>query len=511
MGYYYHSAGWTVQIGKVSPEGQSQPAYFISNGGAVCRTNIGPHDVTKDITDIVTPKYEATKNLKVPFSSALMDQKNDSVASEFFGSMYTSTVSAPPVNRKVALGAWRLKPKSKYRDFQEAKAAGKIVLRPLDDFAASAIIVPGIQEIYVKSPYRVWYARYQVAALERGYSVPCKLAGYVFPSQPSLLYTGQAQARNVWSVLDRYWVPDGGNPWWTPSDAEVWDLSYLLREAFEDVDYAGLVTSTLAEANNKNLDVLTMLGELPETARFVFGVLKTVLSLVRDFRKEAAAIKKRYYQAQARFTRKGEGYAAPGELMDDLSSLWLQYRYALMPLIYSVEDALGVLLKGEVEYRTTRQKKQREILLSHPDWSVSPFVVTDRCFVKHRFEYNPDNYSSNSNFLTANPVLTLWELTTLSHVVDWVFNIGDLLASFDTPPGVTQEACQVSSQTRSTVVFRHKRNLGAEVIFTFDRYKSKPIQPMLHIGFRAGFSGSWQKFLDSVALSWAITKRSFQR
>lgn len=509
MGFYYHPVGWGLQTGKVYPEGSTTTALRPVNG-SVCSVRLDV-DVSQDIADVVQPKYEATKDQRILYTTAMRDQKDEKVASDYFGGMYTpDIVAAPPVSF-LPLGSWRLRPKSKRKVFEEQKKAGKIVLHPLDIYAASATIIPGIRSDYVTPPVRVQFLRYQCSEFPPVYSPACKLYGNSFASHPDEVTGGYnvSATKNIWSVLDAYYVPKGLDPWYVASDDEVWDLVYLLRESVENVDWSGLVASTIAEANNKNLDLLTNLGELPETFRFVISVLKTILGLVTNFRKEAAAIKKRYMKSVHLAGNKSQGVGR--EMMTDLSSLWLQYRYALMPLIYTVEDALGILLKGEVEYRTTRKKARRNIALSSTDWNISDFEVIDRCFVKHRFEYNLENYSSASNFLTTNPALTLWELTTLSFVVDWVFNIGDLLAAFDTPEGVTQEACQISSKVATVVRCTHKTHVGAAVDITLGRYIAKPIQPMLHIGLTTNFSLSWKQSMDAVALLWGGIRKSFGR
>lgn len=510
MATIYMSAGWTNLGGQ--PPGTVLPAsdYAVPLAGNVC-TDLGKFDVTQDIIELVQPKYEATRDMLVPFSVSLRHQKSLTEASGYFGSMYSPDTVAPPGVMKLGLGSWRKKPRTPWKEYQRSKSTGEIRLNRLDLYAASATVYPGLHESFVKPTGTVWYYRYQIADIPRLHSIPCNKLGYSYPSHPEVVFGSASSARNVWVVLHTHHVAAGVNPWWSPSESEVWDLAVLLREAVEVKVDPGLVTAALAEANNKNLDVLTNLGELPETARWVLGVLKTILGLVKDFRKEAAAIRDRYLRAEHRAFLGRKKLGAEGELATDLSSLWLQYRYAIMPLIYTVEDALGVLLKGEVEYRTTRQKLQRDILLESDDWEIPVVTVTDRCFVKHRFEYDPATFSSASNYLTTNPLLTLWELTTLSFVVDWVFNIGDLLASLDTPPGVTQEAVMFSTRIKDTITVRHKRHAGAAIRFELGRYSALPIQPLLHIGLTANFSPSWYKAMDGAALLWGGIKGMLRR
>lgn len=509
MATFYKTVGWTNTGGK--PPGTLEPQLdtAVPISGNAC-IDLGSFDVTQDIVEIVQPKYEATRDMLVPYSTSLRDQTSRTVSSSYFGSMYTSSIVKPPGVRSIDLGSWRRKPRVPWKEYQRRKSQGEIILNRLDLFAASATIYPGLHENYVTSPGRVWFKRFQVADIPRVRSIPCNKLGYSYASHSGVVMNTSVAAEHVFAVMDSYYVPSGSNPWWVPSEREVWDLALLLREAVEVKVDPGLVTATLAEANNKNLDVLTNLGELPETARWVFGVLKTILSLVKDFRKEAAAIRDRYLRAEHRGFRKG-GLGADGELMTDLTRLWLQYRYALMPLVYSIEDALGVLLRGEVEYRTTRKKLVREILLESTDWDIPVVEVTDRCFVKHRFQYDPATFSSASNYLTTNPALTLWERTTLSFVVDWVLNIGDLLAALDTPPGVTQEAAMFSTRINDTITVRHKRHRGAAISFNMGRYTALPIKPQLHIGLTANFSPTWFRAMDGVALLWGDLKRKLLR
>lgn len=504
MPYYYVARGWSYTGVDIYPAGVQPKVDFFTPAVAPGKpTWTYGVDVSKDTADIVEPKWQASRNLWYP-SSAYAKSFTGSNSCDYFGNMLTSDATPWPGVSALKLGSWRIKPKIPKKVFMAQKEAGKVVVNPLDVYAASATIYPGLKSDYLTSPVRTTYKRSQYGSLPRVWSPVFRRYGWQFPSMPGDTATdNSAWYQNVASVVDRYYMAAGAQPWYVPSDAEVWDTVYLVRGAVEAERSTSLITATLAEANNKNWDILTELAEAPEAIRYILGILQQVLRLCKDFRNEVKRLRKEYY-------RRGGGRDGSHEfaLVDILTQKWLEFRYAVMPLVYSSETAIEYLLTGEVEYQTTRKGYLEEITLDHPDWEIPPVEVLHRCFIKRRFSFDKERFSSNSSFLTMNPLSTAWELTTLSFVVDWAINVGDFLTSLVPPQGIIDTGAIYSTHLRpQVIVLKHKRHLGAEIHFNIGRYIAEPIHPPAHIGLTAQLDLNWKRALDSLSLMWQAVKK----
>lgn len=504
MPFIYHATGWSFQPNRADRETDTfNPVVNIlypADGVGTYKYQNGV-SAKADLISLVDPKWQSTRNLWAPVATY---GKNFTGANQcdFFGSLYPPDVTPPPVPQELSLGKWRIKPKSSYKEFLARRAAGEIIVNPLDSYAASATIYPGIHNLYTGGN-TVWFQRSQYNGFPnqiRQYS-PVWGRAWVHPSFPPNWCTkDSAVLVNISSRLRQYSVPTGGNPWYMPTDGEVWDLVYLVRDTIVSDPDPGLVTSALAEANNKNWDILTEVAEAPEAIRYILGVLQQILRLCNDFRNEVKRLRKSYYRAGGMKDKTQGSHEAA--LTTILSQKWLEFRYALMPLVHSVDTAMKWLATGEVEYQTTRKRLRLPVKVEHPDWDIAEFEVSHRCYIKRRFEFDGDRFSSNSDYLTMNVLSTLWELTTLSFVIDWAFNVGDYLTSLQAPSGTLQTAGMYSTQIRDTVVCRHKRHVGAEIHLHIGRYKADPIHPPAHTGLAFNLDLNWKRALDALSLLW---------
>lgn len=134
----------------------------------------------------------------------------------------------------------------------------------------------------------------------------------------------------------------------------------------------------------------------------------------------------------------------------NISSNWLEYRYGWMPIIYEVNGALEHVRKNFSKDRILRVKGTASIdapytkRVSHTSGQTGNFDQAHIKFdVMHEttgqfkatvgYVYritNPSVVQSQSLGLT-NPLLTAWELLTLSFVADWFINVSDVLGQLD--------------------------------------------------------------------------------
>lgn len=292
----------------------------------------------------------------------------------------------------------------------------------------------------------------------------------------------------------RYSVLDGvGTTLLTSRRSEIAAIQRSLLSHFNSVELSdGVVTAGVAELNDSIYDVLTELAELPDTVRMIYDVLRKALMLYRECRGKESALRRSYKDRP------------PESILDEISSLWLAFRYGVQPLAYSVSDALDYLDSKGVLYRTVRK---REDLSSKPDLPHGATLLSTpdiqiRYFGKGRLS------ASTSQGLGFNPWTTAWELVPLSFVVDWFLNVGDLLgalapsASFD--------------QTVHTESVRWKQNITIlleerVVPMSIDLYRRRLITPLGHVGLTIDPFIDLKRSLDAMSLSWLTFKSIFRR
>lgn len=110
----------------------------------------------------------------------------------------------------------------------------------------------------------------------------------------------------------------------------------------------------------------------------------------------------------------------------------MEYRYAIMPLVYSVRDIAELFSNINDVFKTDRSR-DRILPEPVPTTSARSFIshettgeVVVKVIGKSKFS-SPD--LRLSQLITANPFLTAWELIPFSFVIDWFINVGDWLFS----------------------------------------------------------------------------------
>lgn len=269
-----------------------------------------------------------------------------------------------------------------------------------------------------------------------------------------------------------------------------------------------IVTSALAEANSGTYDLLTEVAELPETLRYLIGIL-------RDFASALKAVRKREVEVKKLFRNKKQTERTAYELADALASVWLQFRYAISPLGYSFNDVITTL---EEYKRVFAKYRQRQVdyaepvkisgldILSHDD-----FITSHKVFIKRSFSPE-DIVDALLSLLKVNPLATAYELIPLSFVVDWFLNIGDYITAMTGTISYSQEAATYSWKTEGNVTYGMNNILPdgyrpPTVNLSYRTYKRIVIDPKAHTGLSYDPFINWKRQLDALALLWGPTKK----
>lgn len=123
---------------------------------------------------------------------------------------------------------------------------------------------------------------------------------------------------------------------------------------------------------------------------------------------------------------------------------WLEYQYALMPLIYDIFGALEVLeegLKGDSLLFTVQRTVGGPVDPARFVYSSYQHQVTGTVRQSARVVFAGRMYASQltkaSELGLHNPWAVAWELMPFSFVVDWVLPISKVLNSITAPLGIT--------------------------------------------------------------------------
>lgn len=169
--------------------------------------------------------------------------------------------------------------------------------------------------------------------------------------------------------------------------------------------------------------------ELRETIRFLKSPLKSLFDLTTTMKKHKASIKRKDLKA-GRITKM---YA------DNLSDIWLQYRFAASPLIRSVADALDAYssLPPSLPERLTARGKSKDDYLVTAD-NVPQGGVYDPYLFFHLERGEMLDWHASILYTVSNPVYdwryrlgfrvkdvptTIWQVMPYSFMVDRVLDV----------------------------------------------------------------------------------------
>lgn len=189
------------------------------------------------------------------------------------------------------------------------------------------------------------------------------------------------------------------------------------------------ITSAWANVDESEMLALASIGEMPETIRFVASLYTRMIKVLALFRarKLKLALKRKLMK--------------PVAFADAMANFWLEMRYAVRPLAFEMEQLTAALSALDKPMRRTARGfyTRSEITDNVSQIYVGPTVhLHERSVVSRSSSYRAGVlYQVGLNaggimsiFGFDKPLESIYELTKLSFVLDWFFNVGDLLASW---------------------------------------------------------------------------------
>lgn len=390
---------------------------------------------------------------------------------------------------------------SPYKEYQRMKREGKVILNPILHNDIQAVRHPGFVAASAGSLLNVTLRPISESPQRLEGIDPCNGTQPPTPVDWGWhnSFGGVPLDREIWGSIKlstnsvrRRWSRWKDPQFYYPDLDPLHEAIPVIQSFLEREYDSGLITSTVAEANSEIFDALTALGESKETIGFIFGSLRSIIEHIVLLTRALSKVRKDPAKGAA-------------QVADEIARLWLEFRYAINPLVMSVNDALDALNSSFAPYLTTRDGLSvnfEDTELSN-GWTLSGFKAVDRCFVKTQIGKDSLGRGMKMNLLS-----TAWELVPLSFLVDWVLNIGDYLSTIQAPSDILNRGIQASRSVENQTVLISVPGQSQYGFYEVNLryYRANPLTTRDLIGLSVSFDLSWRRWLDAIALSWGASR-----
>jgi len=201
------------------------------------------------------------------------------------------------------------------------------------------------------------------------------------------------------------------------------------------------------------------LAELPITQRYMISAAREITDLYLAVKKmDRRKLKKLVKKGKAYLKRRGFKGSSK-DLSGTLSKRWMEWRYAVSPLVYDLEDMLSMLYAASVRPHIRRAAAGANQQYSRLDeWEYTDFTVrfstqgSAHCRAVAYFILDTKAEVFKQLGL-INLTATLWEVLPLSFVVDWFLPVGDALGNLDALLGVDVLGCTQSTKEKGRISY----------------------------------------------------------
>lgn len=223
-----------------------------------------------------------------------------------------------------------------------------------------------------------------------------------------------------------------------------------------DVNIERLKATAITDAYSKiDLSEAALLATFGEFKESIASIASIIARVIRIFK----AIRRLDLKALA-------GEITPKEL----ANRYMEYRYALRPLVYDAKQILSAMQASQRDFSAKRQTFRSRLSDSKQSTDLTHYAtpggaarVYFATLVRQDVEVSSGvltdiEFLTNYNIWGLDQIIeTAWELTPFSFIADWFFNIGKTLASWTPEAGVRELAAWVTVKNTMT----HLASVGA--------------------------------------------------
>lgn len=208
-----------------------------------------------------------------------------------------------------------------------------------------------------------------------------------------------------------------------------YDQPTVGKDEYEE-EISSAISSTQQSAFAKAMstyDILTELGEAKETFGFLHGKLREAAKSLSDFANTTGHDHRRTRKLSPKLLLR-----AADKKLRRIGSRWMEYRYAIMPIIYTIDDIKKLLAQRSFVYKTGRDFAVIELNRTdapsgdtHIRREISCQAVVRSAM---KLGYNEGALQRLLGQTSFNVFQTAWELIPYSFVADWFVNFGDAIS-----------------------------------------------------------------------------------
>lgn len=208
-----------------------------------------------------------------------------------------------------------------------------------------------------------------------------------------------------------------------------------------------------ASLRETGVNFANMLGEYKQTTSMLARNAHTLHGMIRKLKRKAPAV---IFQPRKHWTKAS-------------ADAWLEFTYGVKPLAQDLYDSYATWSKGspgKPAYQRTKSTSRGSMHgIKTSGVGTTRVVESWTCarydqVVAYVTMKNGGLSAAAGQFGLTNPASLVWELTTLSFVVDWFVNVGEVLGSLDNPlylsEGITYCAGRMERNTQTVV---HRRGI----------------------------------------------------